>query len=49
MNIWDILILTVIGLCVIGAAASLFRRKGTGCSGCCAECRKNGSGCEYRK
>lgn len=41
MNIWDILILTVIGIGMIAAVVHICRNKNTGCSGCCAECGKN--------
>lgn len=41
MNIWDIIILTIIALMLIGAGYLSFgRKKGGGCCGDCGKCKE---------
>lgn len=45
MNVWDVLILLAVIVCLLLAARGLKRRRG-GCPGCCANCQK---ACESRE
>ena len=50
MNIWDILILAVIGLALFGAVRLYRGRRKGRCGGCCAECGTAACRCaEQRK